>query len=59
MDENVTTPASYLVALMGFLSSVDWERLIYILLAIATFAINWYYKHRADKRANDKHNPDK
>lgn len=55
----MTTPASYVTALVGLLTAVDWEKAIYIVLAIATFAVNWYYQHKrlkiseANKREHD------
>ncbi len=55
----LTTPASYGTAIAAFLASLNFERwvtLISLVLAIGTFAINWYYRHREHLRAERKNN---
>tara|TARA_R110002167_G_scaffold188319_1_gene389844 strand:- start:23783 stop:23983 length:201 start_codon:yes stop_codon:yes gene_type:complete len=42
--------ASGVVALTG-LSMQEWFGLVGLALAAATFVVNWYYKARADARA--------
>lgn len=45
----LTTPASYGTAIAAFLASLSFERwvtLISLGLAVGTFALNWYYRHR-------------
>ncbi len=49
-ETTLTTPASYVAALIGFAASLDWEKAIYIVLAVSTFAINWYYQHQRHQR---------
>lgn len=66
MDHHMTqlTQASYGSALFTLLSSVSFERWVTILslcLAILTFAINWYYKHKEYEHRvgnNNKQNQD-
>lgn len=55
-ETTITTPASYTAALIGFLYTVNWEKTIYIALAIGTFAINWYYQHQRHQREERKNN---
>lgn len=55
LTTHLTTPASYAASVLAFLGSLtlsDLGILVSILLGIATFFINWYYKHveRADRR---------
>jgi hypothetical protein len=47
---DVAYATSGLVALTG-LTLQDWFGLVGLMLAGCTFGINWYYKHRADRRA--------
>ena len=49
-DTTLTSVASYLAATVGFFASIDWEKGVYITLAIATFAVNWYYNHQRHLR---------
>lgn len=54
LTTHLTTPVSYGASLLAFLSSLtisDVGILVSILLGIATFFVNWYYKHleRADR----------
>lgn len=52
VDHNTTftSAASYVAAAVGFFASIDWEKSVYITLAIATFCINWYYNHQRHLR---------
>lgn len=34
----------------GFLAEIDWMQVIGAASIIGTFLINWYYKHKEDKR---------
>ncbi len=52
--DKIASDAAYTTS--GFLAVTgltlqDWFGLVGLLLAAGTFAINWYYKHRADQRA--------
>jgi hypothetical protein len=49
-DTTLTSVASYVAATVGFFASIDWEKSIYIALAVATFAVNWYYNHQRHLR---------
>lgn len=55
----LTTPASYLATLVGFIYAVDWEKAIYIALAIGTFVVNWYYQHQRYKQDSPHDKPNK
>lgn len=46
----ITTISSYALSLGGLIAAIDWEKLIYLSLALATFAVNWYFRRRQDKR---------
>jgi hypothetical protein len=56
LTQNLTS-ATYGFSLMGFISSMTFERwvtIVSVLLALATFGVNWYYKHaeRRDRLAH-------
>lgn len=50
-----TGPASYIVSIVGMIAAWNWESILYLMLAVATFGINWYYKHKSHLRDEEKH----
>lgn len=53
MTHTISTPAAYIgagVTVVAGLSINEWAAVIGIVLAIATFCLNWYYKHKESKR---------
>ena len=48
--------SSVLTALIGGLSLNDIAVIVGIVCTIGTFAVNWYYKHRENKREQERHN---
>lgn len=53
MGDKLTTPAAYTAsAVTGLFGMVDWNTVATIgglVLAILTFAVNWYYKRKNSK----------
>lgn len=54
MASDATYAVSGLVAVSGF-TLQEWFGLGGLALALGTFAVNWYYKSRADARAEAEH----
>ncbi|WP_051085428.1 holin [Hahella ganghwensis] len=59
MPDKSATAASYAVnsgvAIYGTLTLNQWLALLGFALALATFAVNWYYQRRRDKRYAEYH----
>ena len=51
VDTATTAQAGYLAMIVGFITSVNWERWIYVIIAVATFFVQWYYRHQDNLRA--------
>lgn len=53
--DKLTTPISYATSasmtILGGLTINDWLAVTGIVLGIATFAVNWFYKHKQSKQA--------
>ncbi|OQA93476.1 MAG: hypothetical protein BWY25_03097 [Chloroflexi bacterium ADurb.Bin222] len=44
-----------IVSIMAALTLTDWGIVLGMITAVATFGVNWYYKHRDDTRAREEH----
>lgn len=42
-------------SVIGYLASSEFAVLAGVVIALGGFCINWYYRHREDKRAQDEH----
>ena len=54
--ERVTSPVAYATngALLLFGMSIpDWAALVGLVLAIGTFALNWYFQAKRDRRESN------
>ena len=52
-----TTPISYLASLFAVVSGLtvnEWGVIAGIIIGTATFAVNWWYKHKQDMRESNK-----
>lgn len=43
-------------SVFGWLLSNEFAVLIGVLVAVGGFCVNWYYKHKEDKRRQEEHN---
>jgi len=50
----VTYVASAVTVISG-LTVNEWGVIIGLVIAVATFAVNWYYKHKTFKRGTPAH----
>ena len=56
--DRASTGISYgggIVSIMAALTLTDWGIVLGMITAVATFCVNWYYKHRDDARAREAH----
>ena len=57
MDGSMASNVTYITsgaALIAGLTLNEWVAIVSIVLAIATFSINWYYKHKTLKVTTNK-----
>ena len=61
--DKLTTPVSYVTSatmtVLGGLTINEWMAVIGIILGIATFVVNWFYKHKQFKQAQKSREADK
>jgi len=44
-----------IVSIMAALTLTDWGIVLGMITAVATFCVNWYYKHQNNTRAREEH----